>query len=378
MSYLDNRYMQMQTRRRETPDRTNSFEFRGGEEDPLRRDLYQASRQGGHTPEVSNIVADHGVRHEKRLGVPYIEWDKVDKRGPMLSPAAARPGEQMREADRTGLRRTSSHEEAFLNQSRMQGALNASEMTQRLRDNAGTGLTYEEQYRRRMNQRGFEASMRDQDMQAERNLMPERMVDSQQQGQNMRSRIEQGGMTERTGMEQDGLNDRASRELALRGKLLDGAGFHRDEESGALVFTNPQGGSTGISREPEQRSPGSIQNREDGGVEVTQPDGSIQITYPPRGSGGDDSGLIDLFSRNDSEAAPLLREARTHIREMSGGDNRHGLLNRRKREESLRKVREKLLDSGYQFTPQEAIELLEPGTPFRARNGQMLEVPEPQ
>lgn len=138
----------MNTRR---PSRMNSFEFRGSEEDPLRRDLYQGSRMGGHSPEVSNIVADHGVLREVmgEFEGPMPDgsagYEGVLKRGPVMSPAAPRLGEVMREPDPTGLRKISTQGEAQINQNNFAAAMDAGAATQQARRSAGVGRTYEKQ-----------------------------------------------------------------------------------------------------------------------------------------------------------------------------------------------------------------------------------------
>lgn len=273
---------------RRRPSRRNSFEFRVGEdqerEQPLRRDLYSAARGGGHSPEVSNIVADHGVMRERRedfdvgtnpfTGGPVTE-SRVVARGPMLSPAAPRP-DTMRDPGPVGLGRRAYGDEAEMNQGRVSSALDAMDATRRLRAEAGQGMSREAAARARD---GFFEEGRQERLLDQRDAqmgMSRDIAMADIAGQTERTGMEQAGALERVQAEQGALTGRAQlkdeglslRHAAEQGRLREQfeqqqgkVGFHQDQ-AGNAAFVAPSGSATGFPA-PQQEAVQPPQRVED-------------------------------------------------------------------------------------------------------------------
>jgi hypothetical protein len=164
-----------------------------------RAQIYSAGRGGGLNQETSNILADHAVTRyadDVYQGPMPNGAAGYGQKGIVLDGIAPRTQMQYRDADPVGLTRNSSYGESMMNNANVANHYNSAELQQRNRDNAGVGLTREEQYRRRMDMRNFDQTIVERTR--DRNFRTGLMA------------MEQGGMTTRTGMEQRGQTERSN------------------------------------------------------------------------------------------------------------------------------------------------------------------------
>lgn len=281
-----------------------------------RAGIYSAARGGGYSPEVSNIFADHGViRQGQEMQEPMPDGSAgYRERGIVAAPAAAKavPTAAVRTLDitadrqnramfRDAMNNATGGIEAAVNRYRMQDGMQQGNMARLNKEANQVGVTREGAYRARnyLDSRADNEVM--QQFQADRNLMPERIAG-----------LQDAGATLRTGMQEGAETFRQSRDLALRGRLVDNQGF-RIDEAGNSVFVGPNGTHTGIAQPPQEIPNPNM------GTPVTDPTTGQVLGhnvggkyYPlPRGGGKSDTDVLAERLRNagGTEFAPGPAEA---------------------------------------------------------------------
>lgn len=253
----------------------------------------------------------------------------------------------------------------------------AMDRTERRRNRAGQGMTYQEQERKALDRKAREDLYSGRDHQMG-------MLDRAQSGMSERVGLEQGGLSERHGQTESRLEEEFNRRM-------DQVGFQTNPNNpDQAAFVAPSGAATGFQEPvPAQGRPQSplgklaadyqagliseeeykAERQRMGGGST---DGTSEIIRLLQGGGGGAAG------GRQSEIDTKLKEIRNHVIHREEGDDRFGLGFLKSREKAIKNRVRELRAAGYEFPRVEKLEdaaSMPSGTVFLGPDGKVHLVP---